>query len=165
MSDENKKAGVFAERHERSAGLNSAAVPDFTKRRLVRGAVAGAPVLLTLRSGALAAESCSGVQSAGINTANVTGGSGTIQAAIQAGTGNPPYTPAQGDYCVTQYFTCSNTSNTFPRVQSDLPLDVNSSIGVVTETSSGSGVYQCKNLSGTPLNGALAIASSVTSFY
>lgn len=44
--------------------------PDRNKRRLIRGAAVAGPVLLTLRSGALAAVSCTPVKSLGVTVNN-----------------------------------------------------------------------------------------------
>lgn len=65
------------------------------RRRLIRGAVACAPLVLTLRSGALAAASCTAAKVVGVSTNN-------------AGKFTPPSGSgvAPGDYCVSQVQAC-----------------------------------------------------------
>ena len=67
------------------------------RRRLVRGAVAFAPLVLTLRSGALAAASCTGAK--------------TVRTTLDA-SGKPPAAvgAVSGDVCykVTEVNTCPN---------------------------------------------------------
>ena len=53
-----------------AAGSPDASLSDQQRRRLVRGAVAFAPLVLTLRSGALAAASCTGAKIVSIPTTN-----------------------------------------------------------------------------------------------
>jgi hypothetical protein len=70
------------------------------RRRLVRGAVALAPVVLTLRSGALAAASCTGVKVLNVQTDQ----NGRFD--VPQGSG-----AAEGDYCATPVQACGvNTS-------------------------------------------------------
>jgi len=88
MSEENKMR-LLDQQHEQSAVLSVAADTDMTKRRLVRGAVATAPVLLTLRSGALAALSCTPIKVVAQLNDNA-----EITATTPTG-----YTPAPGDAC------------------------------------------------------------------
>ncbi len=75
------------------ASLADAQGPDLRRRRLIRGAAGIAPVVLTLRSGGLAASSCTGVSARasadnndGLLTKTSTGGSIVV-----------------GDNCVTGY--------------------------------------------------------------
>ena len=63
------------------------------RRRLVRGAMALAPLVLTLRSGALAAASCTGLKA----TANTRGANAVRPGRIVNAT---PAVPVEGDVCV-----------------------------------------------------------------
>ena len=65
------------------------------RRRLVRGAVALAPVVLTLRSGALAAASCTGVRVFNVRT----NGDGKFDAPTGSGV-------VAGDYCASPVQAC-----------------------------------------------------------
>ena len=53
VSDRTRKEGIGK---KRKVAQNTPDVPDLTRRRLVRGAAAAAPVVLTLRSGAAMAQ-------------------------------------------------------------------------------------------------------------
>lgn len=66
---------------------------DQRRRRLVRGAVAFAPLVLTLRSGALAAASCTGAKVIDFDNSNT-----TLPTPISGA--------EAGDYCVSGYNTC-----------------------------------------------------------
>src|SRR5689334_19190075 len=73
-----------------------ASVPDLNlkRRRLIRGVTAVAPLVLTLRSGALAAASCTGVKAINVSVAP----------------NNKPSSGIPGtDYCATQNTTLSST--------------------------------------------------------
>lgn len=72
-------------------GLNENSTMHQRRRRLVRGAAALAPLVLTLRSGALAAASCTGVKGF-YNVAS----NGQIDDA------------SDGDWCATGYQACSD---------------------------------------------------------
>ncbi|MCM8595781.1 hypothetical protein [Accumulibacter sp.] len=83
-------------------GVEQSSGADQRRRRMVRGAAALAPLVLTLRSGALAAASCTGVKvgSATVNS-NATPPAGKINAS----------NIAQGDVCVIQPLdACPNVS-------------------------------------------------------
>lgn len=67
------------------------------RRRLVRGAVSLAPIVLTLRSGALAAASCTGA----VAIVNVNPG-GKIE--------NPPSGVAEGQVCISNPAICESGS-------------------------------------------------------
>jgi hypothetical protein len=77
--------------------INSS-VADQRRRRFVRGAAAVAPLVLTLRSGAVAAASCVGAKAVGATT----NGSGKIT--LNGGTA------AEGDACVISYQACESTT-------------------------------------------------------
>ena len=82
---------------------NEMAAKASGRRRLVRGAAALAPVVLTLRSGALAAASCTGAKTTNVALDN---------------NGKPPASvgAVKGDVCfkVTEVNTCPNASNKGP---------------------------------------------------
>lgn len=69
------------------------------RRRLIRSAVACAPLVLTLRSGALAAASCTGAKAVGVSTNS-------------AGNFTPPSGSGvnAGDYCVSSVQACVQDS-------------------------------------------------------
>lgn len=69
------------------------------RRRLIRGAVACAPLVLTLRSGALAAASCTAAKVIGVTTNN----SGNFTPPSGSGV-------AAGDYCVSGVQACTPDS-------------------------------------------------------
>lgn len=81
---------------EGAEGDDKALVADLNlrRRRLIRGVTAVAPLILTLRSGALAAASCTGVKA--IN--------------VSVGSNNRPASGIAGqDYCATQNTTLTST--------------------------------------------------------
>ena len=82
------------EKTERSEEQNktSVAALNLSRRRLVRGAVVAAPVILTLRSGALAAASCVGVK--------------VVNVSVNQGQLAPGTDAAVGDYCVASATAC-----------------------------------------------------------
>lgn len=112
---------------------------DAKRRRLVRGAVAFAPLVLTLRSGALAAASCTGarVVSVGLN-----------------GTGSDPQTPsriAAGDVCVKNLNACPGTTTKvltpppgtplnyqFADINKKCPAFANNTVAILSSQSAGS---------------------------
>lgn len=105
MSDENNMAGLPAGQYGRSEILGTAKGPDLNKRKLVRGAVAAAPVLLTLRSGALAALSCTGAKALTVKVGadgKIDTTSGSPQYALPQ-----PYSNGTGDICYETVTQCS----------------------------------------------------------
>lgn len=81
---------------------------DQRRRRLVRGAIAAAPLVLTLRSGALAAASCTGTK---IKIADAsTDSNGKIKNAGSDATGLLDFVnnPSQTDYCFKSVDKCSD---------------------------------------------------------
>jgi hypothetical protein len=157
MTDENKMTERLGKPHEQrmdsasathgAKGPSLASGPDLAKRRLVRGAAAAAPVLLTLRSGALAAISCTGVEGKDVVVAS--------DGKITVGSGNKAYnSPQVGDVCY-------NNSN----VTYCLDLDLNDhkvqSVGgtPLQVTQNGSDFY-CGNGTGSGLNDNYAILSA-----
>lgn len=133
-----------------------ASPPDLTKRRLMRGAAAAAPVLLTLRSGALAAAtSCTGVKA--INTTvTMSNGNGSIP--NYGPNGTPP------DFCIANV-----TVNTeCPGQNQVTTLQGGEQIGRVSVSTDNNGnqQYSCAgdfNLNGTYSNVAIISSNAVTS--
>jgi hypothetical protein len=82
-----------------AADVGSASDANQSRRRLVRGAAALAPLVLTLRSGALAAASCTGAKAFG--TLRKEGQNWRID--------NATGPLADGDICVTSAAQCSTT--------------------------------------------------------
>jgi len=79
---------------DEAGGLEMPSVADQRRRRLVRGAAAFAPVVLTLRSGALAAASCTGAKVLNVTLDN---------------NGSDPQSPSRikdGDYCFSNLDIC-----------------------------------------------------------
>lgn len=132
-----------------------ASTPDLTKRRLMRGAAAAAPVLLTLRSGALAATSCTGVKA--INpTVTMANGNGSIP--NYGPNGSPP------DFCIANI-----TANTQCNGQNQVTtLQGGQQIGRVSISTDNNGnqQYSCAgdfSLNGTYSNVAIISSNAVTS--
>ena len=75
--------------------------PDARRRRLLGGALAATPAILTLRSGGIAAASCVGVGDAGTNRLNVPLGTGGLIP-------DPPSSSitAGSDVCIKGYEVC-----------------------------------------------------------
>ncbi len=94
--------------------------PENNRRRLVRGAVAFAPLVLTLRSGALAAASCTAaeVPKAAVN------GNGRIF--LVPPSSRPP-DGVEGDYCVKNVGVCSTNSGRISTGEVD-PLPITKKI-------------------------------------
>lgn len=121
--------------------------PDHRRRRLIRGAVGIAPVVLTLRSGALAAASCVPAKTIGATT----DGSGVI-------------TPQTGivatDHCITpsSQVNCAGTSHI--NVSSETQSGPGADLGQVTTDQFGS--FVCPN--GANKTVAIISAAHVTSF-
>jgi hypothetical protein len=137
MDDVNKQ--------ERDEGCSKTSLPELSlsRRRLVRSVTAVAPVILTLRSGAVvAAVSCVGAKAIGAQT----NGSGQI---TSLNGGNA----AAGDSCVTGFQVCTNPN------QSTKILPTGTVAGSVT--ANGGGVLSCGNVSNQPV--AILSATSVTS--
>ena len=80
------KSTELAAANDETSGSGVPLLADKRRRRLVRGAAAFAPVVLTLRSGALAAASCTGAK--------------TVNTTLQSN-GKPPASvgAVQGDVC------------------------------------------------------------------
>ncbi len=125
MSDMNKRTESFDKQREGdmdslstsrgAVGSSVASGPDLAKRRLVRGAAAAAPMLLTLRSGALAASSCTGILGKNVTVADdgkITLGSGTSPSTYSTATA--------GDVCFkdTTVTYCSDPLLNNTKVQS-----------------------------------------------
>jgi len=99
------------------AAVDKTLTMDQRRRRLVRGAAALAPLVLTLRSGALAAASCTGVK---IQSVTVRADDGTVGGDPLAGKIEIASTSiAAGDVCVApgQLRACGDPG----RVETNLP--------------------------------------------
>jgi hypothetical protein len=123
--------------------------PDLRRRRLLRGAAGIAPVVITLRSGALAASSC-------VNTKAVvvTDNTGNFSSAESL---------AIGDKCVVAY---GNTDCTIPSIDSKAVTPGATKIGNVTTAASPN--FTCSGITpsspGTTTVNVAIISSSITSF-
>lgn len=131
---------------------NASSTYDLSKRRLLRSVAAAGPVLLTLRSGALAAASCTPVKSVGV-TVNSDG-------QIQFGTGSPSYgssgTPGTppADALAPQPDVCYILSAD-PQCPDMAPSNGNTPLGAVTFNSS-TNTYTCGSYApGTPTQVAI----------
>lgn len=125
-----------------ATGLGKASILDERRRHLIRGVAAAAPLVLTLRSGALAAASCTGTKVIAVGT----NGSGQFTAPTDSGV-------AEGDYCVANVQVCGPE---LPTKISGGTIDVGTISGPLP-----SGKFQC----GTTGSRTVAIlsAASVTS--
>ena len=120
------------------------ATPDLKRRLLLRGAVGMAPVVLTLRSGAVAASSCTGAV--------------LITSLDSSSQYNPGAAPVNtSDICarITSQAGCLDTTH---QVKTVNPLDA----GVTTSPASGS-LWQCNDGSGHPMAGSSNVAILSTS--
>lgn len=89
--DGTRKSLDLSSATDATASPESALVSDAKRRRLVRGAVALAPLVLTLRSGALAAASCTGAK--------------TVETTI--GDDGKPGVGVETDVCIPNAQVCS----------------------------------------------------------
>ena len=153
-----------------SSATGETAIPGDTsitenkRRRLVRGAVAFAPLVLTLRSGALAAASCTGVK---------------IQNVAVQPNSTPPHPPndpfrgkiqttvelAEGDLCVRSNVLRSCDAPDETKVLTSSPINTNNSQPVVKLSYQGTDFWTCgsgpRRFQGQ--NVAILSSSSVTS--
>jgi hypothetical protein len=128
-----------------------ASIPDLTKRRLMRGAAAAAPVLLTLRSGALAAASCTGVKVTGLSI-TMNNGQGLI-----TGYNGPINTGTNPDQCV------DITLSDCPANQLDTLQAQGTTIGPVTQDNSNPPNYYCNGQGTTYSNVAIISSNAIAS--
>ena len=147
-SDEKSKGNKMDDvnKQERDEGHSKTSLPELSlsRRRLVRSVTAVAPLVLTLRSGAVvAAVSCVGAKAIGATT----NGSGQITSFPNGGSA------AAGDSCVTGASVCTNAG------QSTKILPTGTVAGSVT--ANGGGVLSCGNVSNQPV--AILSAAGVTS--
>ncbi|WP_300454039.1 hypothetical protein [Accumulibacter sp.] len=132
------------------ASADGGSTLDQRRRRLVRGAAAFAPLVLTLRSGALAAASCTGTKIRAATTDDrgriETVGGDRIRSGL-IGSNDNPSTP---DYCFKNIDSCPDTS----MVDKISTQDMNDQSIHVYRTGSGGGTnYYCGTPSGDPLRG------------
>lgn len=116
---------------------------DQRRRRLVRGAAAFAPVVLTLRSGALAAASCTGARIVNIPS------TGNENGKFVANTGEVA--------CVatTDYKVCENHLLT-----GQTKIETKSTVTYPVTGPDNNGFYKCSVSNGRDLTGNVAILSS-----
>lgn len=119
--------------------------PDLRKRRWMRGAVAAAPVVLTLRSGALAASSCVPAKA----TAFAEPDKGKLQ---NINPGNVSL--AEGEYCVKGYTDSGCPSLHVRQVQPVATGQINNR----------DGKWYCKSGDGRIKNANIAIFSSPATY-
>jgi hypothetical protein len=117
----------------------AAVQPDIRRRRLVRGAAAVAPMVLTLRSGALAAASCTGAKIISIDS------SGQID----------PVGLNDTDVCFTDQQVCTGYPLSGPT-----KIESGTRVGQIAPTYPG-GPYACGNLKST--NVAILSSASASS--
>jgi hypothetical protein len=96
---------------DEAGGLEMPSVADQRRRRLVRGAAAFAPVVLTLRSGALAAASCTGAKTVSYTIPKTGPNNGAL----------PPGT-VEGDVCVQGLSTCTTSGMSDHKVETPLSV-------------------------------------------
>ena len=112
---------------------------DQRRRRLMRGVASAAPVVLTLRSGALAAASCTGAK---LLTQVEQNGKLVSTAGV-----------VEGDVCVTNYETLSCASGSGTKISSGYYLGTVSQAG-------GSGTFFCTNVTSAQQVAILSSASA-----
>ena len=138
-------AGLSLETEE-TAPAGELPAPESKRRRLVGGAVALAPLVLTLRSGGVAAASCTGVRA--IVSTNGAG-------KITQSTGPV----AEGDVCVAPN-TLSACGSDSTRVETKKILTTQNTAEVVKWNGEGDSGLSCGNLSQFQNQSSVAILSS-----
>lgn len=132
---------------------------DQRRRRLVRGVMAAAPVVLTLRSGALAAASCTGVKIASVHTKANNPRRGQIE--------SPPVPIQAGDVCVLPGVLQACPDPAFPnKVATNSPINETNTEPVQPRSSGGVDYWTCGNpdlASFRNQNVAILSSQSVTS--
>lgn len=129
---------------------------DQRRRRLVRGAMAVAPLVLTLRSGALAAASCTGVKIASVNVRNGTSRPGQLQVAASA--------LAAGDVCVQQGVLEACPDSISGRVSTSSPVNITNSEPIAFQENGSNDYWTCgvgRQFQGQPV--AILSSASATS--
>jgi hypothetical protein len=136
-----------------TAGEQPSHGPDLSRRRLIRGAAGIAPVVITLRSGALAAAaSCVNTKATVVTTGssgNITGYTTGSSATIHA-----------GDNCVAPYYNSLNNGGACPSpsIDSKWNQPLSTQQGTVGGTSPN---FTC---AGAPNTNVAIISASITSF-
>jgi len=140
---------------------------DERRRRLVRGVMAAAPLVLTLRSGALAAASCTGTKinpgvAATDGRARIRTG-GTGGAFVTSGLNAFNDNASTADYCVKSVDSCS-----IPELAAAGKIDThdaNEMQVAVYRTGTGTGTrYYCGAPTGSPVHGDAAFNLQATNF-
>lgn len=131
-----ESASMEVSRDENVASGPEISSADLRRRNLVRGAVAFAPLVLTLRSGALAAASCTGAKIVNIPA------SGNFT------------TSSSSDVCIPEADICpgaplTGTTKIVTHTETKIPV-----------TSVGGGLYRCDKPTGGYYTGNMAILSS-----
>jgi hypothetical protein len=137
------KSTELALANDETGGLEMPA--DQRRRRLVRGVAAFAPVVLTLRSGALAAASCTGARIVDIPS---------------TGPSNGKFTALPGEVaCVAtnDYSVCANHPLT-----GLTKIDTKKTTTYPVAGPDNNGLYRCSVASGPDLRGNVAILSSAS---
>ncbi len=116
---------------------SQASLMDQRRRRLVRGAMAVAPLVLTLRSGALAAASCTGVKIASVSVKN---------GAPRAGEILSPSAPlVAGDVCVAPGVLQQCPPPSTEKVLTSSPINATNSEPIVFRDVTGTDYWTCGN--------------------
>jgi len=140
---------------------------DQRRRRLVSGVMAVAPLVLTLRSGALAAASCTGTKikpgvAATDGRARIRTG-GTSGTFVTSGLNAFNDNPNTADYCVKSVDSCS-----IPELAAAGKVDThdaNEMQAAVYRTGTGTSTrYYCGAPTGTPVHGDAAYNLQATNF-
>lgn len=140
---------------------------DERRRRLVRGVMAAAPLVLTLRSGALAAASCTGTKikpgvAATDGRARIrTGGTGgpLVTSGLNASNDNA----STADYCVKNVDSCS-IKELADAGKVDTHDANETQVAVYRVTIGPNTTYYCGTPNGSPLHGDAAYNLQATNF-
>lgn len=152
LDDAGKSMGLSSAVGETAVPSDNSSIEN-KRRRLVRGAVAFAPLVLTLRSGALAAASCTGVKIVGVDVKNGTPRAGELL--------NPTKPIVAGDVCVESGLTqCGTDLN---RVETLSNLNTINSEPVKLQGISPNTYWTCGNSEFQGKKVAILSSQSVTS--
>ena len=138
-----------------AAGVSESDGPDLKRRRLIRGAAGIAPVVITLRSGALAASSC--IPTKAIVT-TVVDSAGNINDTTGYSSGSSA-TIVGGDNCIVGF----SQSASCPSPLIDASNVAGAQQGKVSTGTTAGATYACPSVNSTGTNIAI-ISASITSF-
>ncbi|ACV36159.1 hypothetical protein [Accumulibacter sp.] len=130
---------------------------DQRRRRLVRGAMAVAPLVLTLRSGALAAASCTGVKIASVRVS--TGAGSERRGEIM----NPPTPLANKDVCVAPGVLVQCPAPSVEKVLTSSPINATNSEEILFRDVAGTDYWTCGDRQFQGQNVAILSSASVAS--